>query len=107
MIEHERTYCMPDGGAPAERGALRTAPALLTPRQREIAQLIAGGYTNAEIGVELSLDRTAVAEEVERLRDGLALDARLQIAAWALECAPAGDARDGGTCLGGEREVAS
>lgn len=93
MIEHEQTRRTPDGDSPAERRGLRADGPLLTRRQREIAHLIARGHTNAEIGAELHLDRTAVGEAVERLRDRLGLDTRLQIAAWAIEHAPD---RDGG-----------
>ncbi len=96
MIEDEQARRRPDAGARLERHAPRVDPALLTPRQREIAQLIAVGYTNAEIGAELSVDRTLVAEEVERLLNELRLDGRLEIAAWALAHAPDRGARHGG-----------
>lgn len=54
---------------------------LLTPRQRAIAQLIAHGRTDHEIGVQLALQRTQVAEMAEDIRARLGVQRRIQIAA--------------------------
>jgi DNA-binding CsgD family transcriptional regulator len=59
--------------------------ARLTPREREVAVLITGGLTNAEIAERLVLVPGTVANYVERILRKLGLRARAQIAAWAVE----------------------
>ena len=58
---------------------------LLTRRQREVAALVARGYTNPQIGNELVLTSGSVANHVQRILRRLEVDSRAQIAAWALE----------------------
>jgi DNA-binding NarL/FixJ family response regulator len=57
----------------------------LTPRQWEIARLIAGGRTNRQIAQELVLTTGTVANHVAQILDRLGLDNRVQLAAWAIE----------------------
>ena len=57
----------------------------LTPRQREIAGLIARGYSNAEIARELVLVPGTVANHVEQILMRLGFLNRAQVAAWAAE----------------------
>jgi len=57
----------------------------LTPRQREIARLIASGRTNRQIAQELVLTTGTVANHVAQILDRLGLDNRVQLAAWAIE----------------------
>ena len=59
--------------------------ARLTPRERDVAMLIAGGLTNAEIAERLVLVAGTVANYVERILRKLNLRGRAQIAAWAVE----------------------
>ena len=59
--------------------------ARLTPREREVASLIASGLTNAEIGERLVLVPGTVANYVERILRKLNLRGRAQIAAWTVE----------------------
>lgn len=59
--------------------------ARLTPRERDVAILIAGGLTNAEIAERLVLVAGTVANYVERILRKLGLRGRAQIAAWAVE----------------------
>jgi len=57
----------------------------LTPRQREIASLVASGRTNRQIAQELVLTTGTVANHVAQILDRLGLDNRVQLAAWAIE----------------------
>src|SRR4030081_580578 len=57
----------------------------LTPRQREIAGLIARGLPNADIARQLVLTPGTVANHVGSILQRLQLDSRTQIAAWAVE----------------------
>src|ERR1700704_3282270 len=63
----------------------RFPPSMLTPRQREIAGLLARGLPNAEIAQQLVLTRGTVANHVASILQRLELDSRTQIAAWAVE----------------------
>jgi DNA-binding CsgD family transcriptional regulator len=72
----------------AEAGYRAAAEQLLsglTPRQREIAALIARGYSNAEIARELVLVPGTVANHVEQILTRLGFRNRTQVAAWAAE----------------------
>jgi DNA-binding NarL/FixJ family response regulator len=63
---------------------LRTqAPALqnLTPREREVAHLMACGYTNQQIAETLVLTRGTVANHVAHILDKLGASNRTQVAA--------------------------
>ena len=96
MNHLEHPGCGHDNGPPGEASVPTTDLTCMTPRQRTIARLIARGHTNQEIGVEVNLDRAAVAEEIEHLRAALGLGTRLQVAVLAMERAPVpgdGDAR--------------
>ncbi len=57
----------------------------LTPRQRQIAGLLARGLANAEIAQQLVLTRGTVANHVASILQRLELESRTQIAAWAVE----------------------
>ena len=57
----------------------------LTPRQCEVAALIAAGYTNEQIAAELVITRGTVANHVEHMLNRLGFRSRSQIAAWAAE----------------------
>jgi two-component system, OmpR family, sensor kinase len=72
----------------AEAGYRAAAEQLLgglTPRQREIAGLIARGYSNAEIAGELVLVPGTVANHVEQILTRLGFRSRAQVAALAAE----------------------
>jgi DNA-binding CsgD family transcriptional regulator len=66
-------------GLPALRR--RTGPAL-TPRQREVAELVADGLTNKQIAERLYITERSAESHVERIRDRLGFRSRSQIAAW-------------------------
>jgi DNA-binding CsgD family transcriptional regulator len=65
--------------APATR-----APHPLSPREREIATLIADGLTSRAIAKELAISGRTVDAHVEHIRAKLRLHSRTQIAAWAV-----------------------
>jgi DNA-binding CsgD family transcriptional regulator/pimeloyl-ACP methyl ester carboxylesterase len=58
------------------------APALTT-REREVAELVAQGLTNADIGARLGIGRRTVESHLERVRSRLGLLSRTDLAAWA------------------------
>src|SRR5438477_1198691 len=58
-------------------------PAALTRRQRQIATLIARGFSNDEIANDLVLSTGTVANHVAAILTRLGLGSRAQIAAWA------------------------
>jgi DNA-binding CsgD family transcriptional regulator/pimeloyl-ACP methyl ester carboxylesterase len=67
-------------------GGASTAPvpdAGLTPREREVAELVAEGLTNADIGARLGIGRRTVESHLERVRSRLGLLSRADLAAWA------------------------
>jgi predicted ATPase/DNA-binding CsgD family transcriptional regulator len=63
-------------------GSLHT-PGALTSREREVAILIARGYTNKRIGAELVITTGTAAIHVEHIRKKLRFRSRTQIATWA------------------------
>jgi DNA-binding NarL/FixJ family response regulator len=53
----------------------------LTPREREVARLIAAGLTNRQIGQALVITEKTAANHVQRVLDKLGLHSRAQLAA--------------------------
>jgi pimeloyl-ACP methyl ester carboxylesterase/DNA-binding CsgD family transcriptional regulator len=66
-------------GLPIER---RVDPPSLTPRQQEVAALVAEGLTNREIGDRLGIEERSAEGHLERIRLRLGLRSRAQVAAW-------------------------
>jgi DNA-binding CsgD family transcriptional regulator len=60
-------------------------PHLLTPREREVAMLVARGLSNHRIAQQLTISEKTAAKHVARILDKLALDSRAQLAARAAE----------------------
>jgi DNA-binding NarL/FixJ family response regulator len=60
-----------------------TARSSLTPREREITALIAGGYSNKGIADELVISPATAARHVANILSKLGFTSRAQIAAWA------------------------
>ena len=77
--------------AAGDPGAAPSAPtpggggAGLTPREREVAALVAGGATNREIAGRLVISERTAERHVENILARLGLRSRAQIAAWAVE----------------------
>jgi predicted ATPase/DNA-binding CsgD family transcriptional regulator len=61
-----------------------TPPSTLTPREREIAALIARGLSNKGIADELVISPATVARHVTNILSKLGFTSRAQIAAWAV-----------------------
>jgi DNA-binding CsgD family transcriptional regulator len=61
---------------------MTTDPPRLTPRQREVAALVAEGLTNREIGDRLGIDERSAEGHLERIRLRLGVRSRAQVAAW-------------------------
>jgi DNA-binding CsgD family transcriptional regulator len=57
----------------------------LTPRERDIANLIGLGYTNRQIGVELSITKRTAEAHVQNILNKLGASNRAQIAAWSAQ----------------------
>ncbi|MCC6175454.1 MAG: response regulator transcription factor [Chloroflexi bacterium] len=74
-----------DGTTARENGRRQAAACrALTPRQCEVAVLIARGLTNGEIAKQLVLTSGTVANHVEHMFQRLGYRSRAQIAAWAV-----------------------
>jgi non-specific serine/threonine protein kinase len=62
-----------------------TAETPLSPREREVADLIGEGLTNAEIALRLVISRRTVETHVDHIKSKLGFARRARIVAWALE----------------------
>ncbi len=60
----------------------RHAPPSLTPRQLQVAALVAQGWSNRQIADELVITERSAESHVERIRARLGFRSRAQIAAW-------------------------
>ena len=71
---------------PPCNGHLHTASDdVLTPRQREIAQLIARGFSNALITQQLVITPGTTANHVAAILQRLGLQSRTDVAVWAVQ----------------------
>jgi non-specific serine/threonine protein kinase len=57
---------------------------LLTPRQLEVARLIAEGMSNKEIAARITRSERTVEGHVEQICNRLGFNSRVQIAAWVV-----------------------
>lgn len=64
---------------------------LLTPREREVAALVAGGLTNRRIAADLAIAQRTVEAHIESILLKLNLRSRAQIAAWSVTALAAAD----------------
>jgi non-specific serine/threonine protein kinase len=58
---------------------------LLTPRERQVAGLIAEGLSNRQIAIRLGTSQRTAESHVENILRKLAFTARTQIAAWVVQ----------------------
>jgi len=65
--------------------AAKSAPALLTPRERDVVMLLAQGYSNREIADRLFVGERTVETHVGNVLAKLEFRSRAQIAAWVVE----------------------
>jgi non-specific serine/threonine protein kinase len=75
----------PDAGTTGPAGApdVEASPVVVTARERQVAQLVARGMTNRQIGRALNISERTAERHVENLRSKLGVTSRAQIAAWA------------------------
>jgi len=78
--ENSRAQAMPSGR-------------LLTPRELEVAQLVAGGRSNKQIAAELVISQRTAEGHVERILAKLGFTSRAQVAAWVAASQPDGENR--------------
>ncbi|WP_205860480.1 alpha/beta fold hydrolase [Phycicoccus sp. HDW14] len=65
-------------------------PPALTPRQLEVAALVARGLSNRQIGEALVITERSAESHVERIRARLGFRSRAQVAAWYVGSTPSG-----------------
>lgn len=86
-----RALAASDVAAPAPREpAPVVPPGMLTPRELEVAQMIARGLSNRGIAAELVISPATVARHVTNILTKLGFGSRAQIAAWAVDNIAAG-----------------
>jgi DNA-binding CsgD family transcriptional regulator len=68
--------------------AAHVLPHALTPREREVAVLVARGLTNRQIGEQLVITEGTARIHVEHILDKLSLGSRTQLARWVLDQKP-------------------
>jgi DNA-binding NarL/FixJ family response regulator len=68
---------------PPRRDAGAQGLGILTPRQREVAALVARGLSNGRIAEALVLEEGTVANHVQRILTRLGFASRVQLAVWA------------------------
>lgn len=66
----------------------RAVPTGLTPRQEEVAALVAEGLTNRELAERLGITERSAESHVERIRLRLGFRSRAQVAAWYVARGP-------------------
>ena len=77
----------------AQAAADSTAHALLTRREREIAELVASGLSNREIAVRLFISKRTVDAHVEHIFGKLEISSRVQLTVLLQDRAPRAEAR--------------
>ena len=68
--------------------APRHTPLTLTPRQLEVARLVAQGLTNKEIASRLFVSERTAEGHIDQICNKLGFNSRVQIAAWLIRREP-------------------
>ncbi len=87
-LQHSSAPAMPAKPAPA---APNSGPAPLTPREMQVARLLAGGRTNKEIAARLVISPRTAEGHVERILTKLSFTSRAEVAAWVTSSQPDDD----------------
>ena len=90
----EQAAAVATGGDAEAAADGSAAPVLLTPREREIAELVAEGLTNRQIAGRLFISPGTARIHVERILGKLGLTSRVQIATWIVKGHTAGRASE-------------
>ena len=75
----------PSGNANGSGASDNPPPVALTPREQEVATLVARGFTNRQIAANLSISEHTAATHVRRILKKLGLRSRAELAAWVSE----------------------
>ena len=78
-------------GTPARAASGPAAP--LTPRELQVARLVAGGRSNKEVAAQLVISQRTAEGHVERILTKLGFTSRAQVAAWVAASQPDDDRR--------------
>jgi non-specific serine/threonine protein kinase len=73
-----------DFGAALRDGQAKRRGQALSIREREVAALLARGFSNQQIGATLFITEKTAAHHVQHILDKLAFRSRAQVAAWAV-----------------------
>jgi DNA-binding CsgD family transcriptional regulator/tetratricopeptide (TPR) repeat protein len=69
----------------AQSATSSTAPLPLSPREQEVAALVAEGLTNRDVASQLGISEKTAANHVEHIMNKLDFRSRAQVAVWAVE----------------------
>lgn len=85
IFSKEAATFMPTVRPLSTRDALKKEAGGLTPREREVALMIARGRSNREMADELTVGERTIETHVSNILSKLGFSSRAQIAAWAVE----------------------
>lgn len=88
------------GAASVADSSSEAADSPLTPRERDVAELIATGLTNRAIAETLILSPRTIDGHVERILNKLGFTSRVQVATWFAESVSHADGHHEGRCAG-------
>jgi predicted ATPase/DNA-binding CsgD family transcriptional regulator len=83
-MEEIIAFALREPGSPTPAPS-RNSPTTLTRREREIAELVAGGLSNKEIAAHLVISPRTAEAHVEHILTKLGFNSRAQIATWVAE----------------------
>jgi DNA-binding NarL/FixJ family response regulator len=84
-LEEAAAWALELGGAASLASRPADRALLLTPREREVAQLAARGFTNQQIARALVITEKTAANHMQRILDKVGLNSRTHLAARAAE----------------------
>ncbi|MBC3190660.1 LuxR family transcriptional regulator [Pseudonocardia sp. C8] len=84
-LDQAVAFALEEGTGGAVSPAADTPPGGLTPRELEIAGLIADGLSNKAIAAKLVISHRTVEVHVDHIRSKLGFSSRAQVAAWVTE----------------------
>jgi predicted ATPase/DNA-binding SARP family transcriptional activator/DNA-binding CsgD family transcriptional regulator len=82
IVNEALSLCASADDAAPQDPAADGQPVVLTPREQQIARLIAHGLTNRQIGAELGMAGRTVDTHVGRILKKLGVHVRLEVASW-------------------------